>query len=136
MARRGYEELEHTADWALRIEGRDLEELMLHAAQGMLELAGVRAGGPGPAIQTLELSSNDPETLLVDWLNEVLLALELRRVAFTDIELELAGPHRLRARFREAPVEEIGKPIKAVTFHGLRVDRTPEGVAATVVFDV
>jgi hypothetical protein len=30
-----FEEVEHTADWALRVRGRDLRELLVNAARGM-----------------------------------------------------------------------------------------------------
>jgi SHS2 domain-containing protein len=33
-----FEEIEHTADWALRIRGRDLRELLINAARGMSRL--------------------------------------------------------------------------------------------------
>ena len=36
----GYVELDHTADWALRVQGTDLADLLEQAAAGMLALAG------------------------------------------------------------------------------------------------
>jgi SHS2 domain-containing protein len=33
-----FEEVEHTADWALRVRGHDLRELLMNAARGMSRL--------------------------------------------------------------------------------------------------
>jgi len=65
----GFEELEHTADWALRVRGRDLAELLVNAANGMMELAGVQTASAAGTIRKLELTSLDRESLLVDWLH-------------------------------------------------------------------
>lgn len=132
----GFEELEHTADWALRVRGRDLAELLVNAAHGMLELAGVEtSSGAGPE-RTLELTSLDRESLLVDWLHELLLALELRSVAFKHIRLEITGDRGLIATFQEVPLTSLAKPIKAVTYNELDIIESPQGLSATVVFDV
>lgn len=132
----GFEELEHTADWALRVRGRDLAELLVNAAHGMMELAGVETSSGSGTGRKLELISLDRESLLVDWLHELLLALELRSVAFKDIRLTIAGDRGLTATFEEVPLTSIAKPIKAVTYNELNIEETPEGLSATVVFDV
>ena len=132
----GFEELEHTADWALSVRGRDLAELFLNAANGMMELAGVRTSSAAGPETRLELASPDRETLLVDWLQELLLALELRRVAFTQIRLKVTGDRGLVATFREVPLISMAKPIKAVTYNELDIIEGPEGLSATIVFDV
>ncbi|MGH2620927.1 MAG: archease [Anaerolineales bacterium] len=132
----GFEELEHTADWALRVRGRDLAELLVNAANGMMELAGVQtSAGAGPE-RKLELTSPDRESLLVDWLHELLLALELRSVAFKHIRLAVTGDRGLIATFQEVPLISIAKPIKAVTYNELNIVESPQGLSTTVVFDV
>jgi len=132
----GFEELDHTADWALGVRGRDLAELLVNAAQGMMELAGVQTASGSGTGRTLELTSLDRESLLVDWLHELLLALELRGVAFKDIRLAITGDRGLTATFEEVPLTGMAKPIKAVTYNDLHIEESPFGLSATVVFDV
>ena len=132
----GFEELEHTADWALRVRGRDLAELLVNAANGMMELAGVQTTTAAGTLRKLELTSLDRESLLVDWLHELLLALELRSVAFKHIRLKVTGDRGLTATFRELPLTGLAKPIKAVTYNELQIEESPQGLTATVVFDV
>jgi SHS2 domain-containing protein len=67
-----FEEIEHTADRALRIYGSNLGELLLNAARGMNSLMDT-GHTPGSAQQekTVVLDTLDAESLLVEWLNEL-----------------------------------------------------------------
>jgi len=131
-----YEEIEHTADWALRVRGADLPALFSNAALGMMELAGVQTENTAGELRNIELQADDTEILLVDWLHELLVALELEQTAFRDIELEIAGGTRLRGTVQAVPVASMDKPIKAVTFNELDIRETSQGLEATIVFDV
>lgn len=131
-----FEEIEHTADLALRVRGRDLAELLMHAAMGMLALSAVKFSTHEGRRITLELSAADGEQLLVLWLEELLYGMEMRGVAYQDFALTAHDGPGLKATMREVELESIGRQIKAVTFHDLRIITTQEGLEATVVFDV
>ena len=133
---RMYEEIEHTADWALRVRGADLPALFSNAALGMMELAGVRTENTAGDKREIELHADDKETLLVDWLHELLVALELEQIAFRDIELEISGGTSLAGTVQTVPLASMDKPIKAVTFNELDIRETSQGLEATIVFDV
>jgi SHS2 domain-containing protein len=131
-----FEEVEHTADWALRARGGDLASLMVNAARGMLSLMQV-VPAPGPRRWTsLTLQAGDPAALLVRWLEELLFRVETRGVAFTDFHVALPDSQTLQATVEETGIASMGRGIKAVTYHGLQVESTPAGVQATIVFDV
>ena len=131
-----YEEIEHTADWALRVRGADLPALFSNAALGMMELAGVRTENTAGDKRKIELQADDKETLLVDWLHELLVALELEQIAFRDIELEISGGTSLAGMVQAVPIASMDKPIKAVTFNELDIEESLQGFEATIVFDV
>ena len=131
-----FEELEHTADWALRVRGKDLADLLRNAALGMLQLSGaVPQAGPRRR-RELRLDSLDRESLLVDFLQELLLGIEMRQVAYPEIEIHAASDSALRATLTEAPLQGVAKPIKAVTYNDLHIEESPLGLVTTVVFDV
>jgi SHS2 domain-containing protein len=134
----GFEEVDHTADWALRLQGKDLDELLTNAARGLFRLTGVkpRPGARPGRWRTLKLAAADREALLVAWLGELAFEMESRGVAYTDLEVRSQGGTRLTARLREVPAVSGGRFIKAVTYHDLRIESTPAGLTATVVFDV
>lgn len=132
-----FEEIEHTADWALKIHGRDLRELLINAAQGMGSLlVSNLAGIPTDIEKKIELDSIDAESLLVDWLSELAYWAEVEGLIFRDFTLDRVGQTGLRATVRGAHVSDLTKHIKAVTYHNLEIIQTETGLEATVVFDV
>lgn len=136
MTTAGYQEVEHTADWALRVWGPDASQLFRQAAFGMLALMGAQPADKAAGWRAIELAADDLETLLVDWLQDLLYALETRQRVPDRIEIRVDEAGRLDGRVRERPSRRPDKPIKAVTYHQLAIRPTPDGLATTVVFDV
>lgn len=136
MDERPYTEIEHTADWALEVRGGSLAELLVHAAEGMLDLMGAEtAFGPSQTVR-LRLQAEDAESLLVAWLEEILVRMELTPVTFSDFHVRVDDTFALEAEVREGSRRDLKKMIKAVTFHNLRVDHGPSEWKTVVVFDV
>jgi len=133
-----FEEIEHMADLALRVYGKDPKELFVHAAQGMFSLMQCAPQeGAEPFSCAVELTGYDLEGLLVDWLNELLYLSEREGVCFEDFEIEELTESRLSARARGKRPCVLGKGIKAATFFDLQVVQRPDGYyEATVTFDV
>lgn len=128
--------VEHTADWALRVRGRDFAHLLLSAAWGMnsLLVAEVEAI-PREVTRRFALEAFDRESMLVEWLGELAYLAEQEGLVFGEFELEAATPTAVRAEVRGGRLP-LQKHIKAVTYHNLDVVETDEGLEATVVFDV
>jgi SHS2 domain-containing protein len=131
-----FEEVEHTADIAIRVWGRDLAELFANAAYGMAcQMADPDVVDPN-AERLIELEAYDVETLLVTWLGELLYLSERDECVFTDFDVLEITPTRLRARARGGSVEEYRRHIKAVTFSELEIVHTDAGYETIIVFDV
>lgn len=135
MIQAGFEELQHTADWALRVWAPNRVELFRQAAIGMNSLMGLKLQDETVCEVELDLAAEDDESLLVCFLNEILFYLEIERIGFEDFPLKLNG-NRLIAELWGRPIRSIEKPIKAVTFHNLVVQRGEDGLEARLVFDV
>ncbi len=134
---KGFEEVEHTADWAFRTRGVDLKQLFVNAASAMFEL---QVRPPRPLAEEVErqveVTGFDRETLLVNWLNELLYLQEKYGEIYRQFDLQEISDTRLRARLRGQRSAGAARVIKAVTFHGLEIKRVAEGWEATVVVDV
>jgi SHS2 domain-containing protein len=131
-----FEEVDHTADIAIRVWGRDLAELFANGAYGMAcQMADLDAVNQ-EVEHLIELEAYDAETLLVSWLGELLYVSERDGCVFTDFDVLEVTPTRLRAIVRGGPVRERRQHIKAATFSDLKIVRTGEGYEATIVFDV
>jgi SHS2 domain-containing protein len=91
----------------------------------------------------VDLEAEDGESLLVDYLNEIIFRFDTRRVlpASLDVtEVSIGKPSRLKGHLRGEIVDprkhSLKTEIKAATFHALQVRSTPAGLEAEVVFDL
>jgi SHS2 domain-containing protein len=132
-----WEEIDHTADWALRVRGKDRRELFEHAARGMMSLLGDVAPSDVTRRHQIALQAIDKEALLVKWLTELLYLIENEGTVFSEIRVQRADETSLDAEVEGGPPrEELRKHIKAVTYHLLDIRTTDEGLETTIVFDV
>jgi SHS2 domain-containing protein len=133
-----HEELGHTADIGLRVQAPDPAALLACAAQGMFALMRLE---PGEQLDLLEIAldnSADFESLLVDWLNELLYHYETTGNLLDDIVVRHWSATSLYAT---AIVRRCAVPaemqIKAVTYHQLRVAQSADTTwLAEVFFDI
>lgn len=136
----GYEEIDHAADYALRVWGKDLRELIESAGRGVIAL--LLAGETVAAGEWVayEVEAPDVETLLLRAVREILYQVEAERapVAFEVVEAEQESP-RARCRMGLAAAGTEGlvrRGIKAVTYHDLRIRREGEQLGVTLTLDV
>lgn len=131
----GFNEIEHTADWALEVKAPDLIELFKQAALGMNWLMGLTLEPDRRIEHGLTVTAGDYETLLVAFLNEILFEMEINGTGFDTFDIQLTG-FSLDARLLGAPLQQLKKAIKAVTYHNLEIRQTQDGFETTIVFDV
>lgn len=136
---RFYRELEHTADWAVKVWGETAAALFEHAAEAMHELQGADLDAPAQVTTTIDCQAPDLAALLVAWLSELLYLSETGDVVYTRFAVEIAsedvGGYRLTATATGYPGRGPLAHVKAVTYYGLSVDETEAGWEATVTFD-
>lgn len=131
----GFEEIEHTADWALRVWAPDLNTLFEQAARGMYHLLEVEMQPAPREKHTLVLQAEDVEDLLVGFLTELLYVMERDELVFDHISVSITDG-TLTVHLEGAPFSSQRKEIKAVTYHALEILQTPAGHEVTIVFDV
>lgn len=136
-----YEELEHTADWAIRVWGKTLSALFEHAAWAMFELQGAQMNAQTPLEAEVSCQAPDLESLLVTWLSELLFLSETNDALYTHFTVGIEANRdkgqdmKLRAHIAGLPGRDPMAHIKAVTFYDLTVRKTSQGWEATVTFD-
>ena len=131
-----FEEIEHTADWALRVRGQNLSELFRNAAFGMLSLLDIEPVPGNTESRFFELKAEDTETLLVSWLEELLYPLEVENAAVVDFQVDVLEKAQLKATIELKKIASIKKEIKAVTFNELDIRTVESGYETIIVFDV
>jgi SHS2 domain-containing protein len=133
----GFEEIEHTADRALRVFGINLLELFNSAAQGMMGLIVADVSNvPLEVEKPIDLTAIDAESLLVEWLSELAYWAETEMLVFSKFRIHNVTATHLQASILGGKVSELKRHIKAVTYHNLKIIRTSRGLEATIVFDV
>jgi SHS2 domain-containing protein len=132
----GSEEIDHTADRAFRVRGRNLPELLENAAQAIVALDRETPAGERTIRRVIEIEGSDRETLLVNWLNEILYLEQTHHEFYDRFLLSDVTENHLHAQMHGRQLDRSVTSIKAVTFHNLEVKETPEGFEATIVVDV
>lgn len=131
-----YQEIDHTADWALRVWAASLEALFTDAALGMYALMGAESSNADLVQYTITVQGMDAEAVLVVWLQELLYYTEAENVVFERFNVLELKVTELRAEAWGRPVAHLLKIIKAVTYHNLVIQQTETGYETTLVFDV
>ena len=131
-----FEEIEHTADRAFRVTGRGMASLLENAACALQALDGARSAGEPSAKREIEVEGVDRESLLVNWLNEILYLEQVHHLICDRFHIDELTDHRLLAWVETRQRDRGDTHIKAVTFHNLKIRETSEGLEAEVVVDV
>lgn len=134
----GYQPLDHTADVSLRAWGPTLPALFEQAAEGMMAQMLDVARVPRTGRRRVQVAAPDRESLLVEWLNELLYLREVEGETFVRARVTHLTDTTLEAEVEGGPVPAgaVFHPIKAATYHGLAIRETETGYEAVIVFDV
>jgi len=132
--------LEHTADVGFEAWGTTREEVFANAARALISLiVDLEAIAPREEI-TLEIHGPDLESVLVNWLSELLYLHDAEAWLFREFEVQNLGNDSLRARARGEKLErsrhEVKLLVKAITYHQLVLEESPQGWRAQVYVDI
>lgn len=133
--------IDHTADIGIRVKGSSLEELFLYAAEGMFGILATEKKSVIPSISyPVALNADDVEQLLVRWLQELHLAYDMRRLVLTHFWIDEISETRVVGGGKGLKFDDTrhraGTPIKAVTYHNLKVEKIGGEWVAEVIFDI
>lgn len=135
-----YETFDHTADVGLRIRAADLDRLFAEAGRALFSVIVTNLDTVQPVQQVeIRLQGSRRDDLLFDWLAELLYLFDTRRLVLGefDVHVEQDG---LTATARGEPIDrkrhEFEKEVKAITYHGLKVEHDADGWLAEVIVDI
>ncbi|MDF1519034.1 MAG: archease [Brevefilum sp.] len=131
----GYEEVEHTADIALRVWGEDFFDLLRQSAWGMYELMGIKRNRELMTNVNFEIGQGSMEMQLVDFLNELLFLVDDKWSCFDNFSFG-NSMDIIVVSARGCKIGSYQRSIKAVTFHNLDILETKTGFETMITFDV
>ena len=135
-----FETFDHTADVGLRVSAGSLEELFVEAARGLTSLLMDNVDELRAEIsENVEIADSDVEYLLFDWLNELLFRFETRGLLFREFRVEIEHD-QLRAALRGEACDRtrhrLAHEVKAITYHGLKVEQADSVWRAEFIVDI
>ena len=135
-----YELFEHTADLGLRARAPDLDTLFAEAAACLFSAVVEDIGTVEPRQSvTVELAGTDREFLLFDWLRDLLLKCDEDHMVFGKFSVRVRDDGLTGMAWGEAidaARHMLSHEVKAITYHELKVEHTPDGWLAEVIVDI
>ncbi len=133
-----FEELPHTADVRIRIRAPTLNVLFSDALSALMQtvFGKDRRGGYTKEVQ---IEAVDTETLLMDFLSEIIFICEIEGLVFSGASIVTDGKSLTAVldgepfdRFRHAG----GTEVKGISYSGLTITRNGNGYMLDILFDV
>jgi SHS2 domain-containing protein len=135
-----YEVFDHTADIGLRVRAEDRAGLFAESARALFSLLVLNPGDVRAVEQRdYEIAGEQDDYLLFDWLSELLYTFETEHLLMSQFEVDLGGTG-LRATCRGERVDrsrhQLDHEVKAITYHGLKVEPSGNGWVAEIIVDI
>ena len=136
----GFKVLDHTADIGIAAYGADIKELFSNAATGLFSLMVDLKTVKEDTEREVKLTAEDEETLLVEWLNELIYVSDVEHLLFKRFQIDEINGKQVKARCFGEKVDQsrhrLERAIKAATYHMLRITKLDGGYEVTVIFDI
>jgi SHS2 domain-containing protein len=130
--------IEHTADVGLIAYGNTLAEAFGNAAYGMFTIIAELGTVKETESRQLEVSDNDLEGLLFEWLNRLIYFFDVEMLLFKRFNISDLAENRLKAicygEKYDPSRHHLKIGVKSATYHMLKVDRGKNEVQ--VIFDI
>ncbi len=137
MTEKKFETLHHTADLKIKVFGKTKKELFQNALFGMVENLKPKLKNKQKTKQKVEVKSFDRQTLLVDFLNEILYLSQANKEVYNEIKFKKLTDNELEVEVIGQKIKSLEKEIKAVTYHGLTIyQKKDKNWEAVILFDI
>ena len=135
-----FEVLEHAADIGFRARAASLPELFENAGYALVSLAMETEAIEGYERYLLAAEGDSRESLLVNWLSEILYFIDGRRLALRGFRVSALDPDRVTGEAVGEPRDRIRHEarlvVKGITYHQLKIEQTGQGWICEVFVDV
>jgi SHS2 domain-containing protein len=135
-----HETFDHTADLGLRIRAADLDALFAEAGAALFEaiVEDLKTVGLENRVD-ISLIGTDREYLFFDWLKELLYHFDTEHLLFVKFDVHVNEEGLTGSAWGE-PLDRarhnLEHEVKAITYHGLRVERSGAEWLAEVIVDI
>jgi len=135
-----FEIIDHTADIGITVHGLTLKHLFENAAKGLFSIITDTHILIDDIEYPVNIQSSNKESLLVDWLNELIYIYEVEHIIFKSFIINTISNKTLEALCFGDTLDDrqyrIKREVKAATYHLLSITSDVSGYHATVIFDI
>ena len=121
-----YRLLEHTADLCFEVTAGSFAELLGEALRAMTEWIGPE-WRDGAVERPFSIEAPDRVALVVDLLNEALALSQIHREAYDALAIRSISENYVEGSFHGNAISSARDEIKAVTYHGAKVEERADG---------
>ena len=140
MAKKTFETINHTADVGIVVYGINIKQLFSNAALALSSLITEPKSIKEKIKRHVEITSEDRDNLLVEWLNELIYLFDAEHILFKRFDIENLDSKRLKAICYGEKFDplrhNIKREVKATTYHMLKINSDSNGYEVQVIFDV
>ncbi len=140
MTKKGFEIIDHTADVGVIAYGADLKQLFTNAALALFSLVTEPESIRQELQRDVKIISEDKDSLLVEWLNELIYLFDAEHILFSRFDIERLTNDYLEATCYGENVDpsrhKIKTGVKAATYHMLKIDKDSDGYKVQVILDI
>ncbi len=134
-----FEIIDHTADVGIIAYGADIRQAFTNAARALFSLIIDLDDIDELLYRDIEVTANDEESLLVEWLNELIYLFDVENIIFKRFNITKLNNTQLKARSYGERIDsakhKLKTGVKAATYHMLKVDKS-DGCKVQVLFDI
>ena len=138
--KKAFEIIDHTADVGIIAYGADVKELFSNAALALFSLIAESASVEEELHLNLKVRSEDRDSLLVEWLNELIYLFDVKHILFSRFEINSLTHNELKATCYGEDFDpmkhKIKTEVKAATYHMLKLDKNGDSYKAQIILDI
>ncbi len=135
-----FEVIEHTADIGIIAYGADIKQVFANAALGLFNLMADLDNLREDVKREIEISAEDIEVLLVEWLNELIYISEVEHIIFKKFDINELSNTKLKATCLGEKIKpgqhRLKREIKAATYHMLQLNKEDGSYKVQIIFDI
>jgi SHS2 domain-containing protein len=133
-----FEEISHTADVKIRARAQTLDGLFTEAFRALMQVVYGTDRNVG-TIKEIQIESDNIESLLCDFLSEVLFIADVEGLVFSQADIKIEGL-LLTAILKGEPFDPLrhssGTEVKGISYSGLVIQKDANGYMLDILFDV
>ena len=138
--KKAFKIIDHSADTGIIVYGTDVEELFSNAALALFSLITEPESIEEKLHLSLKVSSEDRDSLLVEWLNELIYIFDTQHILFNRFDIGSLTDDELKATCYgegfDPTKHKIKMGVKAATYHMLKLEKNGDSYKAQIIFDI